>query len=172
MKQFSRVFLLLAILSTPALSGCGFSPIYGQSSASRASVEGHLAKVFVASIPDREGQYLYNALIDRFYRGGYPSEAPYLLEVGDLKEAVRDLDITVRSDATRGQLRMSATFMLRDRLEDVVVLKRELSAITSYNILSSEFTNRVSEDNARLNALDDLARQIELQIGLYFDRQN
>ncbi len=154
------------------LTACGFSPIYGQSGAAHSSVEAHLGKVFIATIPDRDGQYLYNALVDRFYRGDYPSEAPYLLEVGDLKEALRDLDITVRSDATRGQLRISATFTLRDRHEDVVVLGRELSAITSYNILSSEFTNRVSEDNARLNALDDLARQIELQVALYFDRQN
>jgi LPS-assembly lipoprotein len=52
------------------------------------------------------------------------------------------------------------------------VLSRTLLASTSYNVLSSQFTTRVSEDDARLNALNDLARQAEQQIVLYFERSN
>jgi LPS-assembly lipoprotein len=43
--------------------------------------------------------------------------------------------------------------------------------ITSYNVLGNEFATRVTEDNARTNALDELARQAEMHTGLYFRRQ-
>jgi LPS-assembly lipoprotein len=50
------------------------------------------------------------------------------------------------------------------------VLSRPVKAITSYNVLGSQFTTRVSENDAREAALEDLARQIETQIALYLKR--
>ena len=38
-------------------------------------------------------------------------------------------------------------------------------------ILGSEFATRVTEDNARQNALDDIARQVEMQLNLFFKRE-
>lgn len=49
-------------------------------------------------------------------------------------------------------------------------MKRNLVSIGSYNILGSEFANRVTEQNTKDNALNDLARQIELQVGLYLKK--
>ena len=59
---------------------------------------------------------------------------------------------------------------LIERASGEVVLNHDLTSITSYNILGSEFSTRVSEENTRLNALNDLARQIELQASLYLHR--
>lgn len=164
MSRFA-VFILGATL---LLAACGFQPLYGTAQNTPAGVETALAQIDIAVIPNREGQYLRNALIDRFYPDARPAIPRYTLEISPVHETLTNLDITKSSDATRGQLKLSTQMTLKDSKTGEGLLSRALVSITSYNILSSEFSTRVSEDNARLNALDDLARQIELQTALYF----
>lgn len=155
------------------LSACGFEPIYGthlQSKAGQESVQSQLAQVGIDGIPDRSGQFLRNALIDKFYREGRPQNLRYTLHVEPIKESTVDLDITKSSDATRAQLHLRIAMRLTDENTGVVVLSRSLRSIASYNVLTSEFATRVSAQNTRENALNDLARQIELQIALYLKR--
>lgn len=166
-----RMKLHTLLLSLLLLAACGFHPQYGVNKYTSHGAEEHLALVHIEGIPDREGQYLRNALIDRFYREGRPDKVAYILNVEDIREVREDLDITKDSDSTRGQLRLSTRMKLRKATSGEILLDRNLRAITSYNILGSEFTNRVAEENARQNALDDLASQIELQIVLYLKRQ-
>lgn len=154
------------------ISGCGFEPVYGVNRNTDISAEQTLSQVEIDNIGNREGQYLRNALIDRFYRYGRPIEPVYVLSVSKLREHVSGLDITRQSNTTRSQLMMAAEFTLTDRRTGARVLERNLRTITSYNVLGSEFATRVTEENARQNALDDLARQIELQLDLYFKREN
>ncbi|HEY8190410.1 MAG TPA: LPS assembly lipoprotein LptE [Micavibrio sp.] len=153
------------------MAGCGFTPLYGSGPASaRHEVQDALNSIAIDNIPDRAGQNLRNRLIDRFHTAGTPSSPRYRLTLSPVEENQTDLDITKTADTTRAQLRLSSEATLRDAVTGAVLLTRSLSATTSYNILSSQFTTRVSEDNARLNALDDLARQAELQMVLYFRR--
>ena len=161
-------FILIVCLLT--LAACGFEPMYGRNINERTGVENELARVGISNIENREGQYLRNALIDRFYRAGRPARPLYRLSIKPLRETLIDLDITKSSDATRGQLRLETSMQLIDVRTEETVLARDLRTITSYNILGSEFATRVTEENARTNALDDLARQIELQLNLYFKR--
>jgi LPS-assembly lipoprotein len=164
MKNF---ILALALLMVTA---CGFEPMYGRNINEHTGVENELARVDIGNIPDREGQYLRNALIDRFYRNGRPVNPAYTLDIDRITETLVDLDITKSSDATRGQLKVQTRMKLVNRATGKIALERELRSITSYNILGSEFATRVTEDNARTNALDDLARQAEMQLNLYFKR--
>lgn len=152
------------------LSACGFQPLYGENKYTPVGAEDRLAQVEIGNIPNQEGQYLRNALIDRFYRHSRPENPQYLLLIKPVRENLVDLDITKSADATRGQLRLSTGIELKEKGSKTPLLERDLRSITSYNILSSEFSTRVSEENARTNALDDLARQIELQLNLYFKR--
>lgn len=154
------------------LSACGFSPVYGTLGTDKEyGQEDLLSYVTIGSIPDREGQFLRNALIDRFYRYGRPTNPQYRLSLTPIEESVRDMDITENSDSTRGQLRLDTVMILSDAITGEKLLERRLHSITSFNILSSEFANRVSEQNTRENALNDLARQIERQLTLYFKRE-
>jgi LPS-assembly lipoprotein len=165
MKKIAALLLPLFIAS------CGFSPMYGAHSAgTQKEVRAALSDVAIENIPDQSGQYLRNELIDRFYTGGRPADPAYTLLVTPINERREDLDLTKSSDATRSQLRLTTVMELRDNRAGAVLLKRELFAATSYNILDSQFTTRVSEQNARQNALNDLARQIETQLALYFRR--
>lgn len=155
------------------LSACGFEPIYGthlQSDTGRESVQAQLAQVAINGIPDRSGQFLRNVLIDKFYRDGRPQNPRYTLKIEPIEENTVDLDITKNSDATRAQLHLKIAMNLTDESTGEVVLTRSLRSIASYNVLTSEFSTRVSAQNTRENALNDLARQIELQISLYLKR--
>ncbi len=155
------------------VSSCGFQPMYGgysDASGQEQHIRSQLTQIHIENIPNREGQFLRNALIDNFYRDGRPSDPLYILKISPIQERIVDLDITKASDTTRSQLHLTANMTLIDAQTHESVLTRKLSAISSFNVLGSEFATRVSEKNTRENALDELARQIELQIGLYLRR--
>jgi LPS-assembly lipoprotein len=161
----------VSMMMLALLAACGFTPMYGSGAGSKGlSATQGLDKVEIALIPDQSGVYLRNILIDHFYQDGYPSSPTHILQVTNLKETEADLDITVDSEATRKQIRVTANMALLDKTTGAVVVTRQLTAITSHNILGTQFSTRVSENDAREAALADLARQIESQTALYFKR--
>ena len=164
-RHYIGTFLLLL------LTACGFTPMHGKYSAQNTQIlQDTLSSIYIENIPDREGQFLRNELIDRFYQNGRPKQPAYKLRIENINETITDLDITKSSDATRAQLRLTTKLSLQDTQTSAIVLRRDLTAITSYNILQSQFTTRVSEQDARENALNELAAQIERQLALYFKR--
>lgn len=164
--------LFTGLVSSLLISGCGFTPMYGSTATQeRHEVQSTLNNISIANIPDRTGQYLRNQLIDRFYVGGYPQDAAYVLTVAPVTETKYELGITKNSNATRSELRVNTSFKLLDKATGETLFTAPVKSTTSYNVMDSQFTTRVSEDNTRLNALDDLARQIEQDIILYFKRQ-
>lgn len=164
-----QILITALCLTLPA---CGFTPMYGtQATSSQHGVQADFAQIEINNIPDREGQFLRNALIDRFYRDGRPSNPRYTLSVSAIDEGITDLDITKSSDATRAQLKLKTSMALVDNHTNEIVLERSLHTISSFNVLTSEFATRVSKKNTRENALNDLARQIELQTALFLNRE-
>lgn len=164
--------ILLSALMLLTLAACGFAPMYGSGGAgsSGISTTAGLDQIDIALIPDQSGVYLRNILIDQFYQNGYPSSPRYRLRVSAIDEKIQDLDITVDSESTRRQIDLSTSLTLTDTQTGETVLSRSVSALTSYNVLGSQFTTRVSEADAREAALEDLARQIEAQVALYLKR--
>ncbi len=132
------------------------------------SVSPALSQIQIGLIPDQEGQMLRNKLMDRFYQEGIPNNSTYSLQITPIQEQLRDLDITITSDTTRSQMKLTSSLVLTDLSTNQVVLRRSLKALSIYNVLGSEFATRVTERNARENAIEDMARQIERALVLYF----
>lgn len=154
------------------LSGCGFQPMYGDyaASAQKSGTSSHrLSQIAIDIIPDHEGQILRNSLIDRFYTNGYPSSPIATLHIEKLDETRTELDLTKSSEATRAQLRIKTKMTLIDNATGQPLLARTLQTVTSFNILGSEFATRVTEDSARQSAINDIARQVELNLSLYYN---
>ena len=169
--KLQKLTLLFLVTCALQLSACGFSPLYGDSKAvNNASLKSNFDQIEIANIPDRSGQYLRNALLDALYRNGYPSTPHYRLEVRPIVESISDFDITIESEATRQQIRLKTEMALIDLKTGKTVLNRPLLAITSNNILESEFSTLITEQSARDAALNDLARQIERQLALFFSK--
>lgn len=141
----------------------------GTGSSGLSTTQG-MDQIDISLIPDESGVYVRNILIDNFYRNGYPDKPRYRLDTSNIRESIRHLDITVDSESTRRQITVHTAISLIDLNDGTAVLKRDLSSLTSYNVLGSQFTTRVSENDAREAALADLARQIETQIALYLKR--
>ncbi len=154
------------------LAACGFAPMYGSGAGSQSGMSATtgLDTVEIDTIPDAEGVALRNQLIDRFYASGYPSSPQYQLSVAKVREAITDFDLTVESETTSRQVKLFTSFGLKNIQTGEVVLTRDISAFTSYNVVGSQFTTRVSEADSREAAINDLARQIETQVALYFKR--
>ncbi len=169
MKKSASLLALSAVL---LLSGCGFQPMHGKYSAAAQAEKGAgLDTVEIANIRDANGTYLRNALIDRFYSSGYPNAPRYTLSIAPINEREVELDITKSSEATRSQLRLETVMTLTDKQNPgTPVLQRSLRSISSYNQLESEFATHVTEQAARESGLNDLARQIELNISLFLNR--
>lgn len=166
-----RLILLALLLPVLCLSAaCGFEPVYGINKNTPLGAESVLERVQISNIPDRDGQFLRNNLITRFYRDGRPADPLYRLEVTPVRESIRDLDITKEADATRSQIRENVQIRLIRMSDNEIVLDRNIISVASFNILESEFSNRVSEQNTRENVLIDLGRQIEQHITLYLKR--
>jgi LPS-assembly lipoprotein len=156
-------------LITLLVAACGFTPMYGNLGAG-TDVPSNLDRVEIAMIPNESGIFLRNELIDRFYRGGYPSSPTHRLVISEINEQIRDLDITIESEATRKQIKLTITMTMSNLTTGQSDFSRQLTAITSYNVSPTQFTTRISEADAREAALRDLARQIETQSSLYFKR--
>ena len=165
-----RALLLLSLL---LVSACGFSSVYGTQTGGKGGVIKNATTaqtlfndIQIAIIPNREGQFLRNALMDRFYSNGQPNNPRYTLKINPIKETTYNFDTTVDSEATRRQLKLNTNMTLIDNQISETVLTRSLLSISSYNVLQSEFSTIVTEQSARENALNDLARQIERQLSL------
>ncbi len=163
-----RLIALFSLLAT--LTACGFHPVHGDFSPSPQNGKS-VPQIGIDVIPDREGQILRNELIDRLQINGTPTDPRYQLSVSRISEYDKELAITKSSEATRAQLLLKTSMSLTDKQTGQVVLSRDLQALTSYNVLESEFATRVTENSARENAIKDLARQINLNLSLYFNRQ-
>lgn len=152
------------------LSACGFHPVYGVNKYTPVGAETKLQSIEISNIPDREGQFLRNELVDRLHRSNPSAPKNYTLKISKVNEYIRELDITIDADTTRAQLSASVSMELIDNKTRENLLNRTLNSTASYNVLGSEFANSVSEQTTRENVLKDLARQIELELALYFKR--
>ena len=47
-------------------------------------------------------------------------------------------------------------------------MSRDARAVSSFNTLASQYTTLVTEEDARTQTIEDLARQIQTQLELYF----
>lgn len=160
---------LVVISLCMLLAACGFKPIYG-GGGDESYAAFSMADIAIDNIPDREGQRLRNLLMDRLYQAGRPDNARYHLMVAPITETQTDLGIQKDATATRAQLKLHTKMKLLDKESNLVVLRRNVRAISSYNILESQFTTLVTEEATRDQLLEQLADKITQQLGLYFNR--
>ncbi len=161
--------LFLGGLLSGLLSACGLQPVYGTySSENTASVTAAMAATEITSIPEKSGQDLRNALMDRLYTKGRPADPRYRLRIASVDKTNVGLGISKDASASRAQLRLSATMVLTDAATEAPILTRTLNAVSSYNVLDSHFTTLVSQSEAEINAINEIAEQAVIQLELYF----
>lgn len=167
MWLFKKYLLPLALCGL--LAGCGFQPMYGKQSGSQTVQDVH-RNIRIENIPDRDGQYLRNMLLDRLNDDGRPADARYVLEVAPLQKEI--LNQLVRKDATytRALMKISTTIRLVDTVTGKPVLERKLLSSGSYNLLDNQFATVVSRDSMTDNLLREMSDNIVTAVNLHFTK--
>lgn len=166
----SRLLILAALLLP--LSACGFKPMYGESSGVFDASDALESGIEIANIPDREGQFLRNQLIDRLNLKGRPGDAPYILSMTPLLTELTNLGIRKDATSTRAMLQVTSTMTLTERATGKAVLVRDVRAVGGYNQLDNQFATLVSRSSVSSHMLEELADTVVTEIALHFNREN
>ena len=156
-----RLFVCLGLV----LAGCGYHPLYGQHGTDNASVVDELALIHIEAIPDRVGQQMYNMLRERLNPYGKPEQAKYGLSIA-LMETRENLFLERDETATRANLTLKASFILRRLGDGTVVVTGSSRAVSSYDILSSQFASVISQDDARERGARAISDDIRTRLAL------
>jgi LPS-assembly lipoprotein len=158
----------LAVAFLLALGACGFQPLYGPRGTT--DVPDEFAAIEIQPIRDRLGQELHNNLLDLLNPKGEPTKPKYELVV-TLSENRQELAVQKTAFATRANLTMTAQFTLRDSKTKKPLAGGSSIAVSSYDVLRSDFATLAAEKDARSRALLQVAEDIRTRLALYFRRQ-
>lgn len=161
--RFAAAALLIG--ASLVLAGCGFRPLYGERSAASISAP-ELAAVQVDLIPNREGQLVRNALLDKMQPRGPAARPLYRLTVG-LSIGRESFGLRTDDTATRGSLTMSAGYVLTDLASGKPVLNASSRAVSSYNILDSDFATVISENDAIRRTANEVSEEIKTRVAIF-----
>ncbi len=159
-KYWPRAVLAAGIL---ALAGCGFKPIYAISEDGAAPLNQRIA-LGAVSAPEEIQPMIVGALTDRMaIENG--ETADYELNI-NVKESAERLAVQIDATVTRYNYRLTAGYVLLN-LRNGKKTKGGAKAVTSYNIVSSQYSTLFAERTAREKAARTLAEEIERDLLLH-----
>ncbi len=163
----ARLGVLLLLLGLAGLAGCGFRPVYAPPGSDEAVSAEQLAAVRIEPLRDRTGQQLHNFLRDELNPDGQPINPLYSLQV-DVKRRTQKLAFREDETATRANIILNSSFVLRDVEDDRVLYSGRVNSILSYNILNEPYPTLVSEQETLRRGLQELSQNIKLRLAVYF----
>lgn len=166
-SKFPRI-VLSSLLLAGLVAGCGFRPLYKQTSNTDTVRE--FSQISIAQPEDRPSQQLRNHLVDILTPYGQPDRPVYRLDFL-ITESLGSVFVTRTEEITRNNLQLTASAYLRDYQTGQPLFSISATSQASYNVTQADYANLVSEKNARERALRDVAEQIRLRLGNYFDRK-
>ncbi|MCK5746202.1 MAG: hypothetical protein KAH44_08295 [Oricola sp.] len=144
------------------LSGCGFRPLYataeGQSPASS------LVSVQTIAAPETVAPYISDALNERM---GSTDAAPRYNLFVEAREGAERLAVQIDATVTRYNYRLSARYTVVDT-QTGARFAGNARAVTSYNIVSSQYSTLFAERAAIEKAARLLAEEIERDVLIRF----
>ena len=163
--KLSRAILVAALFAGMlAATGCGFRPIYATGPDGAPPLNQRVAIRHVAA-PDTVRSLISDALHRRILLKD--GESPkYDLYVKATESAER-LAVQIDATVTRYNYRLRAEYTLVD-LEDGARRKGAAQAVTSYNIVSSQYSTLYAERTAQEKASRLLAEEIERDLLIQF----
>jgi LPS-assembly lipoprotein len=163
----SALFAVLLVgLAALALSGCGFQPLYGGTTAGGQRLSEVMAGVDVVPIPGRVGQKLRNELIFTNTGGGRAGPSRYRLEIA-IKESVTDQLVQITGDATGQVYQLDATFKLVDSSSGKILYQGKAISRAPYNRFQEIFANVRARYDAENRAARTISESIRTQVAAH-----
>lgn len=153
----ARLVALALFLLTPALAGCGFTPLYAA-----PGVSPGLSAIESVAPEGRTGFLLRQALDDAFARDA-SKPATWRLTM-DLREIRTSRGMSVDGTASRYELVLVADWKLVSKATGAVVLQGESSTEATFDRADQPYAAIVANQDAQSRAASELARKIQLQL--------
>jgi LPS-assembly lipoprotein len=158
--------VLCASLAFLALSGCGFQPLYGGTTAGGQKLAAVMAGIDVVPVPGRVGQKLRNELIFDTTGGGNAGPMRYRLEIA-IKESVTDQLVQITGDATGQVYQLDATFKLVDSSSGKILYQGKAISRAPYNRFQEIFANVRARYDAENRAARTISESIRTQVAAH-----
>jgi len=146
----------LAIVSLAGLSGCGFTPLYGDAGAGSS-----LSRIAVTTQDDRLGYRVREQLDDALGRDG--SESPLWRLQTALEQSRRPLGRRIDDTATRYELTVRGAWTLTPAGGGVAIAGVE-TVTTTYAAADQPYAAIAAQQDGEERAAAELARLIRLDI--------
>lgn len=167
MRRIS-IFRGLGVALLLALGACGWTPLYADRETGPADDE--LRAVKVSPIAERIGQRLGLALRDSLNPDGVPTPQKYVLAT-TLQTVRSDLGVQSTGIGTRGKIDVYATYALIDSKSNARLLQNSTHVAESFDIVANEYASVVAEEDARNRAVEQLRRNMLLQLALFLQHR-
>lgn len=152
----------LALLFALALTGCGFSPMYG--SAGPGGGDGPaIGAVDIGLIYGKAGHSLRTEL-DRLLAVEAASGPPQRLEIA-ISEEVIGLGLRLDESASRAELRLLASYVFYPTNAEQP-LRGSLTTIVNYEVPRAAFGVIAAQDDARERAAEIMAQRMRAELAL------
>ncbi len=158
---------LLALCAALALTGCGFTPMYGDTATS--DIPAQLDTIAVQNIPARPGQMLRDALQDQLYTAGTPTQELYSLHVS---YNINTVGTGIQQDSSTTYDRSTATANwtltpIGDPKKNLA--KGQAISVNAANVIDQQyFAITLETTTVNQQLADDIAQQIDTQLAAYF----
>jgi LPS-assembly lipoprotein len=164
----SRICALFLVFT---LVGCGFEPMLAQNTKGAQEIATVTPNIDIPSIPDRDGQYLRNLLMDQLYTAGRPADASYELKFSPLVKEIVKLGVRKDATSTRAQMQIMTRMQLVEKKSGTVLLERSLKTVGAYNLLDNQLATMVSQQNITESILQEMKDDAVTELNLYFRRR-
>jgi LPS-assembly lipoprotein len=148
--------VLIASL-TLLVAACGFQPMYAPGGG------GAIGPVQIAMIEGKAGHVLKTEL-DRMLTAESGAGSPATLEI-TLNEQISRLGLRRDESATRGEVRLVATYVLTPS-DGRAAMRGTLSTVVNYDIPTAAFGEITAQDDARERAAENMAQRFRAELAL------
>ena len=166
MKIFSRIVIVAAAL---ALSGCGFSPLYGTTEAG-SPVALKLASIAVTEQDTRLGQLVRNEIVSGITPAGSAGGNAYRLEL-DAKGSEELAISAIDTDSLRKHYRVNVSFVLYDTDTSKPVYSGKTFSQVPYDRIDAPVANLQAQVNAQERAARESGRDIRTRLAAFMSTQ-
>jgi LPS-assembly lipoprotein len=156
-------------LLAPALSGCGYQPLYGSGFAGDSGVAEKLRAVDIGTVPGRVGQVVRNELIFKTTGGRDAAQPKYRLEIA-MRESAQSQLVNLQGDAKGQVFMLDADFKLISSVDQKVILDSKANSRAAYENVVSTFANLRARRDAEDRAAKMIADSIRTQVAAFLSQ--
>ncbi len=176
-KGLKAVRIITGLLCVLFIGACGFSPMYGQNSATGTGLAQVMANIQIDPIRSASGrqerlsQLIENNLHDRISPVASNGNTRYVLKANyDVEE--RGYGIREDESVTLQNLRLSVGYALIDINSDESIMDGTARAIVTYDLVQSDFSNMQARQTSLERLSEEVANQIITRIGTYLSNNS